>query len=131
MGRVVSGSGRVMSGCRVRFGRVSGFSYNFRVASGYFLNSGENFGPRLTRRMIGSGRFFFGWVGSGLSSWATHDQVYLEPTCWKLVLLPSSRVMHVQLAKRNLSASLHGPFIPTQAFTGEVRYSSRSQRRRR
>jgi hypothetical protein len=60
MGRVVSGSGRVMSGCRVRFGRVSGFSYNFRVASGYFLNSGENFGPRLTRRMIGSGRFFSG-----------------------------------------------------------------------
>jgi hypothetical protein len=51
-------------------------SYNFRVGSGYVLSSSENFGPRPTRRTVGSGRGFFGWVGSGLSGRAAHDQVY-------------------------------------------------------
>jgi hypothetical protein len=73
MGRVVSSSGRVMSGCRVEnhgprrpvtrvgrvgSGRVSVFYYNFRVGSGYFLRS-----PRPTHHIVGSGRVFSG--GSG------------------------------------------------------------------
>jgi hypothetical protein len=75
MGWVVSGSGRVMSGCRVEnhdprpdlphvwvgSGRVwSGFGFLViifglsRVGSGYFLSSGENFDPRvsITRKLF-------------------------------------------------------------------------------
>jgi hypothetical protein len=92
MGQVVSGSGRVMWGCRVEnhgpcparhmcvSGQIwSGFGFSViifelsRVGSDYFLSSGENFGPCPTRRTVGSG--FFEWVGSGLSGRAGHDQV--------------------------------------------------------
>jgi hypothetical protein len=66
---------------RVGFGRVSGFLVIIFglcwVGSGYFLNSGENFGLCPARRTIKSGRigFFFVWVGSGLSGRVAHDQV--------------------------------------------------------
>jgi hypothetical protein len=86
-----------MSGCWVeimararpvtRVGRVgSGFVFLVivfglsQVGSDYFLSSGENFGPRPTRRTVGSGRVgssFFRWVGSGLSGRVAHDQVYI------------------------------------------------------
>jgi hypothetical protein len=55
------GSDRVWSG----FGflvKIFGLS---QVGSGYFFSLGENFGPRSTRRTVGSG--FFGWVESSLS----------------------------------------------------------------
>jgi hypothetical protein len=53
------------------------FSCNSRVRSGFFLDSGENFGPPdpFTHCIVGSS--FFRWVGSGLSSRSAHDQVYV------------------------------------------------------
>jgi hypothetical protein len=44
-------------------------------AGSFFLSSGENFGPRPTRCMVGSGRVFFGWDGSGLSGMTAHDHI--------------------------------------------------------
>jgi hypothetical protein len=73
MGRVVSGLGRVMSGCWVKnhgtcptrhtcgSGRVSGFSYSFRDESGYFFSSDEN--SAHTRPVAWSGRVGFFRVG--------------------------------------------------------------------
>jgi len=49
---------------------------NFRVGLGFFEFRVKYFGPYPTRHLIGSGRVFFGQVGSGLSGRVARDQVY-------------------------------------------------------
>ena len=66
---VGSGSGLV--------GLARNFVCNFRVGSGFFEFRVKFWpvpDPSLAR--VGSGRVFFGWVGSGLSGWVTRDQAY-------------------------------------------------------
>jgi hypothetical protein len=52
-----------------------------------------------------------------------------QSECQKLALAPSPRVMRVQFAKSNQSASSQGTSIPAQAFSGAV-HSCYNQRRR-
>jgi len=67
-GQVGSGSGWV--------GLVRNFVCNFWVGSVFFEFWVKYFGPYPTRHLVGSGRVFFGQVGSGLSGRVARDQVY-------------------------------------------------------
>jgi hypothetical protein len=80
LGSVVSGYRAKILGSRLTqhtVGSGSGFLVAFfgLVGRGFFLDSGQNSGPRLICRTVRS-VFFFSLVESGLSSRPAHDQVY-------------------------------------------------------